>query len=105
VMAQASAMVSHGGSGSTLMALAAGVPQAFVPLFVDGPANARRVAELGAGIALDPGSDELAAAVGELLTDPGYRAAAAAVAAEIRALPTVGDAVAVLESLTLARAA
>jgi len=105
VMAQASAMVSHGGSGSTLMALAAGVPQAFVPLFVDGPANARRVAELGAGIALDPGSDELAAAVGELLTDPGYRAAAAAVAAEIRALPAVGDAVAVLESLTLARAA
>jgi UDP:flavonoid glycosyltransferase YjiC (YdhE family) len=105
VMAQASAMVSHGGSGSTLMALAAGVPQAFVPLFVDGPANARRVAELGAGIALDPGSDELAAAVGELLTDPGYRAAAAAVAAEIRALPTVGDAVAVLESLTLERAA
>ena len=105
VMAQASAMVSHGGSGSTLMALAAGVPQAFVPLFVDGPANARRVAELGAGIALDAGSDELAAAVGELLTDPGYRAAAAAVAAEIRALPTVGDAVAVLESLTLARAA
>ena len=53
VMAQASAMVGHGGSGSTLMALAAGVPLAFVPLFVDGPANARRVAELGGGIALD----------------------------------------------------
>ena len=105
VMAQASAMVSHGGSGSTLMALAAGVPQAFVPLFVDGPANARRVAELGAGIALDPGSGELAATVVDLLTDPGYRAAAAAVAAEIRALPTVGDAVTVIESLTLAWAA
>ena len=49
VMAHASAMVGHGGSGSTLMALAAGVPLALVPLFVDGPTNARRVAELGAG--------------------------------------------------------
>jgi UDP:flavonoid glycosyltransferase YjiC (YdhE family) len=105
VMAQASAVVGHGGSGSTLMGLAAGVPQALVPLFVDGPANARRVAELGAGLAIEPGSDRLAPAVGELLTDPGYRAAAAAVAAEIRALPPVDDAVAALEALTLARAA
>ena len=39
-------------TGSTLTALAAGVPQAFVPLFVDGPANAARVAELGAGVGL-----------------------------------------------------
>ena len=99
VMAQASAMVGHGGSGSTLMALAAGVPQAFVPLFVDGPANARRVAGLGAGIALDPGSGELASAVGELLADPGYRAAAAAIAAEIAALPPVEHAIALLEPL------
>jgi UDP:flavonoid glycosyltransferase YjiC (YdhE family) len=99
VMAQASAMVGHGGSGSTLTAIAAGVPQAFVPLFVDGPANARRVAELGAGIALDPASDQLAAAVGELLADPGYRAAAAAIAAEIAALPPVEDAITLLEAL------
>ena len=53
VMPRALAMVSHGGSGSTLTALAAGVPQAFVPLFVDGPANAERVAALGAGIVAD----------------------------------------------------
>ena len=46
MMPRALAMVSHGGSGSTLLALAAGVPQAFVPLFVDGPANAARVAAL-----------------------------------------------------------
>ena len=55
VMPHASAVVAHGGSGSTLTALAAGVPLALVPLFVDGPANARRVAELGAGIALEDG--------------------------------------------------
>ena len=102
VMAHASAMVGHGGSGSTLMALAAGVPLALVPLFVDGPTNARRVAELGAGIALERGPDELAGAVAELLMDPGHRAAASAVAAEIRALPPVEDAVAALEAVRLA---
>jgi UDP:flavonoid glycosyltransferase YjiC (YdhE family) len=102
VMARASAMVGHGGSGSTLMALAAGLPLALVPLFVDGPANARRVAQLGAGLALERGPEELAGAVAELLMDPGYRAAAGAVAEEIRALPPAEDAVAVLEAVRLA---
>jgi UDP:flavonoid glycosyltransferase YjiC (YdhE family) len=55
------------------------------------------VAELGAGIALEDGPEQLAHAVGELLTDPGYRASARAVAAEIAALPPVEGAVAVLE--------
>ena len=105
VMAHALAMVGHGGSGSTLMALAAGVPLALVPMFVDGPANARRVAELGAGIALERGPEELAGAVAELLMDPAYRAAAGAVATEIRALPPVEDAVGMLGAVTLARAA
>jgi len=102
VMADASAVVGHGGSGSTLAALAAGVPQALVPLFVDGPANARRVQELGAGLALHDGPEGLSEAVGELLTDAGYRAAARAVADEIRALPPVEDAVALLEAVRLA---
>ena len=95
-------MVGHGGSGSTLAALAAGVPQALVPLFVDGPVNAARVAELGAGVALD-GADavagELAAAVAAVLGDPAHRAAARAVADEIAALPPIDDAVALLQSL------
>jgi UDP:flavonoid glycosyltransferase YjiC (YdhE family) len=89
VMPRAAAMVSHGGSGSTLMALAAGVPQAFVPLFVDGPANARRVAELGAGIV----AEDLRAAVDALLDDPAYARAATRVADEIAALPPVDDAI------------
>ena len=102
VMRTAAAMVGHGGSGSTLSALAAGVPQALVPLFVDGPANAARVAELGAGIALaGPAAvaAELAPAVRRVLEDPAHRAAARAVADEIAALPPVDDAVAVLQSL------
>ena len=89
VMPHAAAMVGHGGSGGTLAALAAGVPIAFLPQFVDGPANAARVAGLGAGIV----ATDLAAAVHELLEDPTYRAAAERVAGEIRALPPVDDAV------------
>ena len=98
VMHRAVAMVSHGGSGSTLAALAAGVPQAFVPLFVDGPTNAARVAATGAGIV----ADDLAADVRRLLDDPGHRYAAQAIADEIRALPPVDDAVAVIERASLA---
>jgi UDP:flavonoid glycosyltransferase YjiC (YdhE family) len=93
VMPWTAAMVSHGGSGSTLMALAAGVPQAFVPLFVDGPANAQRVAELGAGLV----ADDLAADVRALLDDPGYRHGAAGVAAEIAALPPIEEAAALIQ--------
>ena len=90
LMPRALAMVSHGGSGSTLASLAAGVPQAFVPLFVDGPANAERVAALGAGIVA---GGDLRAAVLALLEQPAYGAAAERVADEIAALPPVQDAI------------
>jgi UDP:flavonoid glycosyltransferase YjiC (YdhE family) len=93
VMPRAAAMVTHGGSGSTLTALAAGVPQAFVPLFVDGPANAERVAAAGAGIV----AEDLVTDLRALLDHPRYRRAAGAIAAEIRALPPVDDAVAVIQ--------
>jgi UDP:flavonoid glycosyltransferase YjiC (YdhE family) len=96
VLPQAAVAVGHGGSGSTLMALAAGVPQVLLGMFVDGPANAARVAELGAGIALEGGPDgaaQVGDAVRAVLADPGYRRAAGEVAAEIRALPPIDDAV------------
>jgi UDP:flavonoid glycosyltransferase YjiC (YdhE family) len=96
VMPHAVAMVGHAGSGSTLMALAAGVPQVLVPLFVDGPSNARRVAELGAGIVLDD-AVAVGAAVRELLEMPRYTWAAGLLAAEIRALPPIDDAVTELQ--------
>lgn len=98
VMRQAAAMVGHGGSGSTLIALTAGVPQALIPLFVDGPLNARRVHEIGAGFALaDPSG--VTDAVRALLEYPRYRRAAERVAAEIRALPPLDDAVGALGAL------
>jgi UDP:flavonoid glycosyltransferase YjiC (YdhE family) len=98
VMPHAAAMVGHGGSGSTLMAMAAGVPLALVPLFADQPQNAGRVAALGAGIALDEAAG-LADAVPALLSDPSYREAAGAVADEVAAQPPVDAVVQILEDI------
>jgi len=109
VMPHAAAMVSHGGSGTTRMALAAGVPNVVVPGFADQPRNAERVAELGAGIALPEWREGVAGigdAVRRVLSDPSYRLAAERVAAEVAALPPIDDAMAVLgDWLELARAA
>ena len=44
VLAHASVVVGHGGSGTTLGALGAGQPLVVVPLFADQPNNAARVA-------------------------------------------------------------
>jgi UDP:flavonoid glycosyltransferase YjiC (YdhE family) len=98
VMPHAAAMVGHGGSGTTLQALAAGVPQVVIPLFADQPANARRIDELGAGIALD-GAAGVGQAVTALLEDRRYRTSARAVAHEIAGLPPVDDAVRTLEEV------
>jgi MGT family glycosyltransferase len=98
VLGHAAAAVVHGGSGSTLGALAAGVPLAVVPLFADQPQNARRVAEVGAGVAVEPNRDDVEATVGPLreaictvLDDPSYGERARALADELRAQRAVDD--------------
>lgn len=83
-LSRAAVVVGHGGSGTTLAALAAGAPLALLPLFVDGPDNARRVAAAGAGLVV-PDVSELANAVQRLLDDRRARAAADAIAREIAA--------------------
>jgi MGT family glycosyltransferase len=102
VMPHAAAMVCHGGTGTVRGGLAAGVPLAVLPLFADQPYNAARVAELGAGIALEPGPAAMADAVRELLADPGYAEQAALVADEIGALPPVDEAAAIVRELVRA---
>jgi UDP:flavonoid glycosyltransferase YjiC (YdhE family) len=112
VMPHAAAAVGHGGYGSTIAALTAGVPQAVVPLFADQPYNARRVHELGAGVALPafpsiraamedgPGAlAGLGAAVRRVLDDGSYRRTAERVAAATGTLPDVSEAAAVLEAI------
>lgn len=102
VMPHAAAMVCHGGFGTVRMALASGVPMVVLPLFADQPENARRVEELGAGIALEGGAagiEELADAAAVVLDDSSYRAAAARIAAEVRTLPPVDAAPYVMRGL------
>src|SRR5215207_4897183 len=104
VLGHAAAAVVHGGSGSTLGALAAGVPLVVMPLFADQPQNARRVAEVGAGLAVEPNRDDMAATAGPLrdainsvLTEPSYRERARALADELRAEPSVDEVVPLFE--------
>ncbi|MDG4757838.1 DUF1205 domain-containing protein [Micromonospora sp. WMMD710] len=80
------ALVHHGGAGSALGALAAGLPQ----LATVGPGDRRHNAELvarrGAGLALRP-ADITPHTLTRLLTDDSLRAAAVRVGEEIAAMP------------------
>jgi UDP:flavonoid glycosyltransferase YjiC (YdhE family) len=91
-------VVCHGGSGTALAALAAGVPLVMVPLFADHFENARRIAATGAGlvpIGDGPASSNHAAAsqitasIEDVLGDVTYRDRARGIAAEMAATQTV----------------
>jgi UDP:flavonoid glycosyltransferase YjiC (YdhE family) len=91
LMPRTAAVVGHGGFGTTMAALAAGVPQVVLPMFAtDQWFNAERVHATGAGRFLEPGPDlafRLPAVVAEVLADQGVRRAAGTLRAEIAALP------------------
>lgn len=94
VLPHAAVLVCHGGSGTVLGALAAGVPQVVVPFGADQPENAKRIAAIGAGLALiNPGVDALGAAIQRVLAKDAFRRAARAVAIDMAKLPTVDDVV------------
>jgi len=102
VMPEAAAVIGHGGLGTTLLTLAAGVPMVVVPLFADQPFNARRVAAIDAGLALEGGPaavTELSTALQRLLGEETYRAGARRIADEIASLPPASEAVPYLEEL------
>ncbi len=103
VFTEADAMVGHGGFGTTVGALLAGVPQVVVPLFADQPYNAERIAGLRAGLTArseDPAS--VRAAVERVLAEPAFRFAAGRVALEAQGLPSIDAAPAALEGLVSA---
>jgi UDP:flavonoid glycosyltransferase YjiC (YdhE family) len=81
------AIVTHGGLGTVLRALAHGVPLLMLPLGRDQHINADRVARLGAGIHLprDAPTEQIGRALDHLTAAPGFRKAAAAAAARIAA--------------------
>lgn len=83
-------VVHHGGSGTTLGALAVGAPQLVLPQGADQPANAEALVASGAGLRLLPeelSADAVAERARELLRGGAHRDAARAVAEEIARMP------------------
>jgi UDP:flavonoid glycosyltransferase YjiC (YdhE family) len=102
VLPRCCAVVSHGDSGSILGALAHGLPSVLLPIGADQPQNAARCDELGVARILDAlraTAETVRDAVANVLSDPGYRAAAGRIADEIAALPAPEDMVTLLERL------
>jgi UDP:flavonoid glycosyltransferase YjiC (YdhE family) len=111
VLDHADLVVCHGGSGTTLAALAAGVPLVMVPLFADQFENSRRIAKARAGRVVDTqiriggarsinaaAAPEISRSIEDVLGDVTYRDRARAVAAEMTATPTVEEVLARLPS-------
>jgi len=87
VLPHCSAVITHGGHGTVMKALIAGVPLVVVPLGRDQPDNAARVVYAGAGTRLRKNASvsALRAAVAQVIDDPGYRAAAGRMADRLAA--------------------
>ena len=103
VLAACDVSINHGGQGTALTGVGAGCPQLLLPQFDDQFDNADAVVRAGAGIRLPAGEitpDAVARACVRLLEVPGYRRAAAAVSAELAALPAATDVIEYLAGLT-----
>ena len=100
-------VVGHGGFGTTMAALAGGVPQVVIPLFAfDQFQNAKRVAAIGTGVCLDGGPGavaQLAPALAQVLGDPTYKEKALGVVAAMAKLPDVALSVPFLEQVAANR--
>ena len=82
VLREAAAVVTHCGHGTTIKALAAGVPLVCLPMGRDQFDIAARVVHRGAGVRLEASADPeaIAASLRQVLGEPRYRDAAARIA-------------------------
>jgi UDP:flavonoid glycosyltransferase YjiC (YdhE family) len=100
VLKHATVVVTHGGHGTVVRAIAAGVPLVVMPQGRDQADNAARVVARNAGVTVrsDASPNEIAAAVRRVLDDSNYRDAAERLGRIIRDDATSGMLVAELES-------
>jgi UDP:flavonoid glycosyltransferase YjiC (YdhE family) len=84
------AVVHHGGAGSTMAALNAGLPQVVLPQGADQFDNARAVARRGVGIVAST-VDSATDAMHRVLSESALRSAAREVRAELFSLPSPMD--------------
>ena len=99
------AVVTHGGLGTTLRAIAHGVPLLLLPLGRDQGLNAERATTLGVGTKISAGATppEIGAALTSLLADPRIAAATARLAERIAAAAPDAVAAEAFEQIALTR--
>jgi MGT family glycosyltransferase len=99
ILRHAGVVVTHGGHGTVVRALAAGVPLVVMPHGRDQADNAVRVTSRDAGVCIDRDADgaTVAAAVRRVLDDPRYLRAARDLGRSIRRDASSGALVAELE--------
>lgn len=109
-LAEAAAVVCHGGSGTTLGALAAGVPMVILSMFADQAHNARALESLGVAVLVESGGvsaaeratydpgvvPSLRAAVERVLQDGAPRTTAEGIAVELGVRPALSALLATL---------
>jgi MGT family glycosyltransferase len=96
------ALVALGGYGTVTQALSCGVPMVLAGCNQDKPEIAARVAWTGSGVRLDtdtPSVAQLRESVGEVLSDPRYRASAEKLALEFAAFDAARDVPRLCETL------
>ncbi len=93
ILAKADAVICHGGLSTVRESFLAGVPMIICPRAFDQAGNAKRVEELGAGIALDNNRPEtLRRAVRLMLSVPSYRENSIRIGQTLRNSGTVEEA-------------
>ena len=95
-------VISHGGSGTVIGALAYGLPQIVIPLAADQLINASRIVTLGLGRTLDPITltpKQICDTVTLLLSDEPTHSAAQRLRDEIADLPPSASAIPLIEKL------
>ncbi|MGI9112292.1 MAG: glycosyltransferase [Gaiellaceae bacterium] len=100
VLPRCAAVVTHAGSGTTLGALAHGLPLLLVPQGADQFDNAARCERAGAAIVLRPDEvspEAVRAGLRRLVEEPTFRSSAERIAAEIAAMPSPDEAAAAVE--------
>jgi UDP:flavonoid glycosyltransferase YjiC (YdhE family) len=95
-------VVCHGGFGTVLTALDAGLPLVIIPIAADQPDNARRCVELGVAEVVDAGTrtpEAIRDAVRTVLGESSYRQRAERLRDKMRAVPDLADTVGLLARL------
>ncbi len=99
VIDQASVVVSHGGAGTVLAALSAGVPQVVLPRGADQFAIAGRAVEAGVALQVEAEPAAIGGAVTRALDDDRLVEASRRVRGELESMASPARVVAVLEGL------